>query len=244
MRPFTIILFMLSWTTVFGQANTEPGASYGANTNIGRRIAAKNASIYYEIYGAGEPLLLLHDTAQSINVFKSQISVLSEKYKVIAVDMRGHGNSTGLKTKPIAYDLLIGDIKTLLDSLGIPETNILGWGTGGTIGLIMAYRYPGYVHKLAITGTGLDPLYLNLINLHKVTAPVLVMAGERDYVPEEQARSLAKEIVNAKLLIYKGAGHSAPIEVPDNFNSAIIRFLTMNNADIRKMIDFAPEKFN
>jgi len=86
--------------------------------------------------------------------------------------------------------------------------------------------------------------HISLENLSSIQAPVLVMAGENDIVPDKHTRYIAKEIPNAKLLIFKGATHDAPVEVVAEFNQAVMRFLTMNNVDVRKMIDFAPEKFN
>lgn len=130
---------------------------YGNNIAASGKVKVKDAELYYEIYGQGDPLLLLHGNSQSISVFKKQIKELSKGYKVIAVDTRGQGKSTDYISDRLTYDLYAEDMKILLDSLHVVKTNILGWSDGGNTGLIMASKYPDYVNKLAITGACTDP---------------------------------------------------------------------------------------
>ncbi|WP_231459918.1 MULTISPECIES: alpha/beta fold hydrolase [unclassified Pedobacter] len=130
---------------------------YGNNNRASGKVKVKDAALYYETYGKGAPLLLLHGNSQSISVFKKQIKEYSKTYKVIAVDTRGQGKSTDSIPGPLSYDLYAEDMKTVLDSLNITKTNILGWSDGGNTGLIMASKYPEYVQKLAITGACTDP---------------------------------------------------------------------------------------
>jgi pimeloyl-ACP methyl ester carboxylesterase len=130
---------------------------YGSNPYASGKVWLKDATLYYETYGSGEPLLLLHGNSQSIKAFSYQIGELSKKYKVIAVDSRGQGRSTDETTGALSYDLFADDMKQLLDSLHIKKTNILGWSDGGNTGLIMAVKYPQYVNKLATMGANLFP---------------------------------------------------------------------------------------
>lgn len=130
---------------------------YGSITSAGSYVKLKDATLYYETYGSGEPLLLLHGNSQSIYAFSKQIPELSKKYKVIAVDTRGQGKSTDESTGPLTYDQFADDIRLMLDSLHIVKTNVLGWSDGGNTGLIMAIKYPYYVNKLAVTGANLAP---------------------------------------------------------------------------------------
>ncbi|MDB5026113.1 MAG: alpha/beta hydrolase [Mucilaginibacter sp.] len=131
--------------------------TYGHNTHAGEKVMLTDAEIYYEIYGSGQPLLLLHGNGQSINSFKNQISEFSKKYKVIAVDTRGHGYSTDLSTGALTYEIFAADMRHLLDSLKIPKADILGWSDGAITGIIMALKYPSYVNKLAVMSANLFP---------------------------------------------------------------------------------------
>jgi|SRR6185312_5402199 len=125
---------------------------------IDRGVAClEDTRLYYEIYGAGRPLLLLHGNNQSGRVFEKQIDELSEHFTVIVPDTRGHGNSTDESTGPLTYELFAADMVKLLDHLNLKNADILGWSDGGITGLIMAMKYPGYVHKLAIMGANLSP---------------------------------------------------------------------------------------
>ena len=143
------------YATVTREANRS--IDYGDSLSCSGRIMVKSAEIYYEIYGKGEPLLLLHGNGQSINVFKDQIAHFSKSYRVIAVDTRGHGKSSDSISGPLSYDLFAEDMKTLLDSLHVKKANIVGWSDGGNTGLIMGSKYPDYVSKLAVTGACTNP---------------------------------------------------------------------------------------
>jgi pimeloyl-ACP methyl ester carboxylesterase len=124
---------------------------YGNNDSTGRYATVNGIKIYYETYGSGEPLLLLHGNSSSIISFKSQLSALSKKYRVIAVDTRGQGNS-GDDGRLYTYDLFAEDMNALLDHLHIDSANIVGWSDGGNTGLIMAMKYPAKVKKLITMG--------------------------------------------------------------------------------------------
>ncbi len=129
-----------------------PKMLYGNNIDVGKRIDIGDAEIYYEVYGSGEPLLLLHGNGESINSFREQIEPLSRQFKVIAVDSRGQGNSINRFKGDYTYELFASDMKRLLDSLGLEKVNVLGWSDGGNTGLAMSIRYPDYVKKLAVMG--------------------------------------------------------------------------------------------
>lgn len=131
--------------------------AYGNNAKASGTVRLKDASIYYETYGHGQPLLLLHGNSQNIYAFNFQIGELAKKYKVIAVDTRGQGKSKDDTTGPLSYDLVADDMRQLMDSLHIKKASILGWSDGGNTGLIMAVKYPGYVNKLATMGANLFP---------------------------------------------------------------------------------------
>lgn len=123
----------------------------GANDSVGRYAPVNGINIYYETYGAGEPLLLLHGNSQSISSFYAQVPAFAKKYKVIAVDTRGQGKS-GDDGKTYTYDQFASDMNALLDHLHIDSARIVGWSDGGNTGLIMAMKYPARVKKLVTMG--------------------------------------------------------------------------------------------
>ena len=130
---------------------------YGSNAAAAGKVKLKDVELYYESYGQGEPLLLLHGNSQSIYYFKKQITELSKHNRVIAVDTRAQGKSKDASTGELTYDLFAEDMRQLMDALHIKKANILGWSDGGNTGLIMAIKYPEYVNKLAVMGAVLFP---------------------------------------------------------------------------------------
>ncbi len=138
-------------------AREAAASGYGNNSEAGKSMRLPDADIYYEIYGSGESLLLLHGNGSSISSFYKQIPELAKHYKVIAIDTRAQGNSTDKTTMPLTYEKFAEDMKLLLDSLHIRQTNVVGWSDGGNIGLIIAMRYPQYISKLVTMGAVLSP---------------------------------------------------------------------------------------
>lgn len=128
--------------------------SYDNNDTAGRHIWANGINIYYETYGAGFPLLLLHGNSESIASFDKQIQEMAKYYKIIAVDTRGQGRSSE-DGKEYTYELFAADLNALLDSLHLTNVNILGWSDGGITGLIMAMKYSDKVSKLAVMGANI-----------------------------------------------------------------------------------------
>lgn len=124
---------------------------YGNNSKTGHYANINGNRIYYEMYGEGTPLLLLHGALQSIKDFKDQIPDLAKSFKVIAVDTRGHGRSTADTTR-LTYELYADDMYKLLNELHLDSVNVLGWSDGGNTGLILAMQHPEKVKKLAVMG--------------------------------------------------------------------------------------------
>jgi pimeloyl-ACP methyl ester carboxylesterase len=111
--------------------------------------------MYYEIYGKGEPLLLLHGAGGYIGSFAYQLPELSNHFQVIAPESRGHGRTTD-SAKPISNRLMAEDFIKLMDRLKITSAYIVGWSDGACTGLTMAYDHPERVKKLVIIGANLD----------------------------------------------------------------------------------------
>lgn len=126
----------------------EESTAIGSNKNAGKRVNANGVALYYETYGKGDPLLLLHGADMSIASFNRIIPILAKHYKVIALDTRGHGQSSE-DGKKLTYELYAEDVNAFLDELGLEAVNVLGWSDGGNTGLILAMNHPDKVKSLA-----------------------------------------------------------------------------------------------
>lgn len=136
----------------------------------GQYFDVKDASIYYETYGAGPPVLVLHGGLGSIESMSHQIEALAKSHLVIAVDSRGHGRSTDSNTQ-LSYKVMADDMSNLLDHLQIDRADVVGWSDGGIIGLDLAMRYPQRVRRLVAIGANYDVDGLKDSHLDESKAP-------------------------------------------------------------------------
>lgn len=156
MKP---ILFLLSFSIAlnsFSQQSRPAKNHFGDDLAHGKYFQNRGFKMYYEVYGKGEPLLIIHGNGGSIANFEKQIPFFSTKYKVILADSRAHGKSIDL-TDSLSYEQLADDLSALLDALKIDSCNVIGWSDGGIEGLLLAIRHPEKVKNLAVTGANLIP---------------------------------------------------------------------------------------
>jgi pimeloyl-ACP methyl ester carboxylesterase len=151
------------------------------NQNPAYRTQLNDISLYYELYGQGEPVLVLHGGTAFVETMHAQIRHLASRYTVIAPDLRGHGRSSD-GSSPLSYDHMADDMVRLMDSLGIQNAHIVGYSDGGIIGLNMAFRYPNRVKKLAMisanfTVDGIEPGSLELIRNLTPSHPFVLSQG-------------------------------------------------------------------
>lgn len=130
---------------------------YGQNAAAGNYLKLQDTDLYYEIYGEGEPLILLHGNSGSIKDYYQQIPVLSKQYKVIVIDTRGQGKSLDTSKKDFTYKMFADDVKALADKLKLDKINIAGWSDGGNTGLEFALKYPERLNKLITIGANAFP---------------------------------------------------------------------------------------
>jgi len=143
-RPaFTRHLVFNVWRAVSSEAH---GGRY-ANINRVR--------IWYETYGSGRPVLVLHGGTGSLDDMREQIRALAATWLVIAVDSRGHGRSSDADV-PLSYALMADDMLKLLDQLNIRQTDIVGWSDGGILGLDLAMHHSERVRRLVAIGAIYD----------------------------------------------------------------------------------------
>ncbi len=112
--------------------------------------------LYWKEKGKGMPLVMLHGNGEDGSYFSSQMEEFSCRYRVIAVDTRGHGRSPRGKS-PFSLDQFAQDLKEFLDERGIGRAVFLGFSDGGNIAVLFALRYPSYVERLILNGANLDP---------------------------------------------------------------------------------------
>lgn len=132
-------------------SNTETNTATSATqeTSVKGEYAEVNGlKMYYEIYGAGRPLVVIHGSFMSSVVY----SMLAENRQIIAVDMQGHGRTADID-RPFTFEQMADDTAALIKHLKIEQTDVFGYSMGGTIGLAVAIKHPNLVRRLAIYGS-------------------------------------------------------------------------------------------
>ncbi len=138
-------------------AQQQSTIRYGDNKEAGGYEEVNGIKMYYEIYGDGKPLVLLHGSGGSIRNARPKIDYFKQYFKVIAIDSRADGKSIDSTTKNLTYEQISDDIKVLLDSLNIDSAYVSEQSDGGILGLLLAIKYPSKIARLAAYGANLFP---------------------------------------------------------------------------------------
>jgi pimeloyl-ACP methyl ester carboxylesterase len=116
-------------------------------------IRSKDAALYYEEHGSGEPLILLPGLLGTIEShWRRFIPDFAQHYHVIAVDLRGHGR-TNNPSRHLFLHTLVSDVFAIFESLQIDSAKICGYSLGGYVGLAFGIQHPGTVNALMMHGT-------------------------------------------------------------------------------------------
>jgi len=153
-RPILICcIFQLFTLLAFCQ---DKPVQYGDNPAAGKYYNIRGIKMYCEIYGTGKPLLMIHGNGGDISAFTKNIPYFAKKYRVIVPDSRAQGKSTDDRDS-LSFEMMADDFATLLDTLHVDSSYVIGWSDGGINALLLAMRHPDKVIKLASTGANLWP---------------------------------------------------------------------------------------
>ena len=119
--------------------------------HIAMTYAAVNGlQLYYEVRGAGRPLVLLHGGLMTIDLnWGAMLEPLAASRQVIAVELQGHGH-TADTDRPMTIEALAGDVVALLDQLGVAEVDVFGFSLGGLVAYAIVLAAPDRVGKLIV----------------------------------------------------------------------------------------------
>jgi len=215
-------------------------------------VKINNININYEVYGHGDPIILLHGNGENHEIFDKLIEKLKHNYTVYALDSRCHGKSED--TPSISYNLMADDTIAFIKELHIQSPIFYGFSDGGIVGLLIAIKEPDLLSNLIISGANITPdaftffstfltkiCYfftrnklvkmmidepnISLEDLHKITVPTHVIAGEKDAIRLEHTQLIADNIANSTIEIVRGESHGSYIVHSDKIFEIIRRYL-------------------
>lgn len=111
-------------------------------------LEKEEVSLYYEVIGEGEPLILIHGLIVDSELYKAAAQLLSRYYKVITYDRRGNSRSVCKKERIFSMDAQVEDLRDLMDALDIESAFIFGASAGSVVGQEFLIRYPKRVRHL------------------------------------------------------------------------------------------------
>lgn len=152
----------------FMQQEPSPKGSipYGNNPEAGKYVLAGDAKLYYEVYGNGEPLIILHGGGLGTTYEMHQfIDSLKNDYRVIAVSTRGQGRSE-LGTGPTTILQKANDILAVIEAENLEKVTVLGFSDGAYSGYSFASTYPDRIEKLIAIGAGEETPELRKISMN------------------------------------------------------------------------------
>jgi pimeloyl-ACP methyl ester carboxylesterase len=154
---FRLVLRVAVWLLAGLGLRADGAATPPATAAPGAYAVIYGRRMYYEVYGAGPPLVLLHGGGNTIlGSFARQIPLFAQTHRVIGLEQFGHGHSDAADGE-LSYSRMAEDSAELLRQLHVTQADIVGWSDGGIIGLILAVRHPELVRRLVISGANLRP---------------------------------------------------------------------------------------
>ncbi|MGH7598949.1 MAG: alpha/beta fold hydrolase [bacterium] len=124
----------------------------------GSYASVNGLKMYYEIQGAGKPLVLLHGGMVTIEYsFDKTRPAFNKTWKTIAIEQQAHGHTNDIKDRPLTVEQMAEDTYALLKQLKVDSADFFGWSMGGGIALQIALKHPEMVRKVAVSGTAFYP---------------------------------------------------------------------------------------
>jgi pimeloyl-ACP methyl ester carboxylesterase len=123
----------------------------------GRYAAVNGLKMYYEVYGAGRPIVLLHGGLLTIeSTFGHILRALAERQQVIAIELQGHGRTADID-REFSLGNLAGDVVALLDHLDIDKADFFGFSLGGLVAVEIGVTRPDVVNRLVLASVPYRP---------------------------------------------------------------------------------------
>jgi len=219
-------------------------------------IEVNGTTLWYEKFGQGKPLIMLHGNNEDSSIFDAVKDKLAERFCVYLIDLRGHGKSA--EVTELDYNVMAEDIKEFIEKtrLDLEDPILYGFSDGGIIGLLLAIKYPFLLSKLIVSGPNTNPKAIKPLNkfrmklayvfkkspklklmlqgpnitkeqLGSIKIQVLILAGEKDIVDIKDLEFISANIPNSRLKILPGETHSSYVVNSTKLVDIMIPFIVL-----------------
>lgn len=221
-----------------------------------RRVDADGVHLAYDV--SGDPgaalMVLLHGLGEQAADWEAQLPAFSERFRVVALDLRGHGDSD--RTGEYSHRLMADDVCAALDALGLSAVVLVGHSLGGAMAYHVAATRPDLVARLVCEDVcppyprdrpvpdrpdfevpfdwAVVPAIIEEVNagspeawaeLPTIVAPTLLVAGgETSHIPQERLAEVAALIPDCTLVTIP-AGHHVHRAEPEEFTATVLDWL-------------------
>jgi len=149
------------------------------------RLRVNDTELHYEdTGGSGEPIVFSHGLLWNTALFAPQMAALRDRYRCIAYDHRGQGQSADDARRVIDVDLLTGDAVALIDALGLGRVHFCGLSMGGFVGMRLGVRHPQRLRSLMLCETSAEPEPAENVPKYKRMNMAARWLGPRVVVPK------------------------------------------------------------
>ncbi len=133
------------------------GAAPLPDTDEQGYVEHDGARIWYATYGSGSPVVLLHGGLGHSGNWGYQVPALvSDGYRAVVIDSRGHGRSTR-DERPFSYEMMAADVLAVMDALDLAKVSLVGWSDGACTALVLARKLPARVAGVFFFACNMDP---------------------------------------------------------------------------------------
>jgi esterase len=203
------------------------------------------------------PIVALHALGSSAESWYEVTTELGEKYRVLALDQRGHGRS--VRTSTYTFELMCDDLLHFANAMNLGRFTLLGHSMGGTVSYLFSETFPSRIERLIVEDTPppfqdkpieipskpSDPLpfdwlvvpsilrQLNEPNpewwarLTEITMPTLIIGGGSSHIPQKKLQEVSELIPNCELVTIQDAGHFVHDDNFPDFLAALKNFLNL-----------------
>lgn len=207
---------------------------------------------------ASPPLVALHAMGKGAESWDQVASALSEKYRVLALDQRGHGGSA--RVGPYTFESMRDDLLHFANAMILDRFTLLGHSMGGTVSYLFSQAFPSRVERLIVEDTPppfpdkqveipaepsvplpfdwqVVPSILQQLNepnpewwarLNDIRVPTLIIGGANSHIPQDKLREVSELIPECEFVTIEGAGHFVHEDNVLAFVKVIKSFLHMN----------------